>query len=332
MANSIIKPLHGLRGAAALTVVVGHLAPIKSAPSLGVVLFFVLSGFLIGKLYLEQDFTKAAVWQYLVARVARVYPLFAVVVVGAGLLNALIPSAEIFGLNLQRVPEHLLLVGTASTIWTVSVEFQFYGLFVGIWFLRSKASSASVVLLPVLAFAVGSAVWLGAGAGRADILGYLHIFVSGVLLSRLLEYKRSAWQRSAGLIAPFLCLAYFVTFMVVPRLYNERFIYLDPVALTICVALLGAVVLSGETWLSRFFSLPIMYWLGEISFSVYLLHRIAEWMVLYVLPGCGLWLRFVLMLTLTLMLAQAANIFIERPARDALRKVGMKLQPDSLGA
>ena len=46
-----------------------------------------LSGFLIGKLYVETDFTVQNVWRYLVARFARVYPLFVVVIVLTALLN-----------------------------------------------------------------------------------------------------------------------------------------------------------------------------------------------------------------------------------------------------
>ena len=85
MKQAIIKPLHGIRGGAAATVVIGHNGIVKGSPSLGVVLFFVLSGFLIGKLYLERPFKAAEVWTYLVARFARIYPLFAFVVIVVGL-------------------------------------------------------------------------------------------------------------------------------------------------------------------------------------------------------------------------------------------------------
>ncbi|RWP61688.1 acyltransferase family protein [Mesorhizobium sp.] len=56
--NGLIKPLHGLRGTAALSVLVGHaMLPsgiqTRFSASLGVVLFFVLSGFLMGHLYLK---------------------------------------------------------------------------------------------------------------------------------------------------------------------------------------------------------------------------------------------------------------------------------------
>jgi hypothetical protein len=58
--DPIIKPLQGLRGIAAGTVLIGHISPVPTAPSLGVVLFFVISGFLMGKIYLPKRFPDYA--------------------------------------------------------------------------------------------------------------------------------------------------------------------------------------------------------------------------------------------------------------------------------
>ena len=54
--GGLIKPLHGLRGLAALSVVLHHLAPMKFSGAIGVTLFFVLSGYLMGRIYLEKPF------------------------------------------------------------------------------------------------------------------------------------------------------------------------------------------------------------------------------------------------------------------------------------
>ena len=113
--TDIIKPLHGLRGAAALTVVVGHIHYAQTAPSLGVLLFFLISGFLMGRLYLETPPTRENLTNYALARVARVYPLFALVIIGTGVFNAL-SGARIFKLALEDVPLHLMLMGDASTV------------------------------------------------------------------------------------------------------------------------------------------------------------------------------------------------------------------------
>ncbi|MBK0399767.1 acyltransferase [Limibaculum sp. M0105] len=195
--GKMIKPLHGMRGVAALTVVFGHFAP-GGAPALGVVLFFVLSGFLIGKLYTEQAFTGANVWRYVVARFARVYPLFAVVIICTSVLNAF-TSAHVFGLDPDEVPKHLALVGSAATVWTISTEFQFYILFILVWALRSRLPSALIAVLPLLVLATAIALWIGTDATRISIFGYLHIFLLGVLTASLTARLDHAWQPVAAL-------------------------------------------------------------------------------------------------------------------------------------
>jgi len=91
------EPLHGVRGIAAAMVFVSHLGNagyypwIKGFGQLGVLLFFVLSGFLMGLLYMEER-SSARDWaRYAVRRVFRVYPLFAFVVLGSWL------AFEVFG-------------------------------------------------------------------------------------------------------------------------------------------------------------------------------------------------------------------------------------------
>src|SRR5580704_17034654 len=81
--------LDGLRGLAAYVVVVSHISNEsnlwngllgRGGGQLGVMLFFVLSGYLMGALYLDRPFRAGEVWAYAVRRIARVVPLFYVVV------------------------------------------------------------------------------------------------------------------------------------------------------------------------------------------------------------------------------------------------------------
>jgi len=208
--QQIIKPLHGLRGLAAMTVVVGHIVPYPSAPAFGVVLFFVLSGFLIGKLYLSAPFGPASVWKYSVSRIARVYPLFAFVIVVTGLINLTTP-ANIFDLQPEDVWRHLLLAGDANTVWTISAEFQFHAAFVLIWGLSSLPRShhrSTPLLLLIFALAVAAAAWLGDSAGRIDLLGYLPIFLAGMLATRLPQAVETSLGAIAAWVLPIAGLAY----------------------------------------------------------------------------------------------------------------------------
>ena len=86
-----IRRLNTLRGLAALIVLVGHYSNKARlwdallgtrAPQLGVMLFFLLSAFLMTVLYLDREPTKQAMRGYAMARIARVLPRFAVRALG----------------------------------------------------------------------------------------------------------------------------------------------------------------------------------------------------------------------------------------------------------
>src|ERR1700726_3367243 len=81
--------LDGLRGLAAYLVVLSHVSNKSNlwdtlfgagGGQIGVMLFFVLSGYLMGVLYLDRPFTFAEVRAYVVRRIGRVLPLFYLVV------------------------------------------------------------------------------------------------------------------------------------------------------------------------------------------------------------------------------------------------------------
>lgn len=322
--KKLIKPLHGLRGVAALTVVLGHYLD-GGAAALGVVLFFVLSGFLIGKLYIEKDFTTTNVLRYAVARFARVYPLFAVVIIGTGLLN-LVTQAGIFGLDVEDIWKHLLLAGNGGTVWTIATEFQFYAFFVLVWALRAFLPSAFVTVLPLLLLASAIAFWIGTDATRIGLFGYLHIFLLGALTAVVTANADQAWENIAARAVPLFVLAYLAVFVFLPAFHPPRWVYLEPVSIVICAALLASTILGGNCIGNRILSLPVFMWLGEISFGVYLLHRHAQWFVDGVMgQDAGDWVTLFPKIALTLVLAHLANKTIERPCRAWLRRVGDRM-------
>lgn len=325
--NPMIKPLHGLRGAAALTVVIGHYDGISGTASLGVLLFFLISGFLIGKLYLETDPSAENVWRYTVARVARVYPLFALVIITTGLLNSL-TAANVFGLTLDQVPQHLLLAGAASTVWTISAEFQFYAVFVLIWLVRKRIGNSAALVFGLLAVTSLVGLTLGWEAGRIALIKYLHLFVLGLAIAWLCNRDLSRIRGLAALALPLSILGYALVFLLFGKFGNSYYIYQSLPAVIVCAVLLTSCVAAGDCWTNRMLSWPIAIWLGEISFSVYLLHRHSEWMV-DALAGAEIshWVTLPIKIGLTLLLAHVTYKLVEVPSRRALRKLGEKAFP-----
>jgi len=81
--------LDGLRGVAALIVLLSHVSNKtglwggifgRGGGQIGVMLFFVLSGYLMGMLYLDRPFRRIEVQRYVVHRGARIVPLYYLIV------------------------------------------------------------------------------------------------------------------------------------------------------------------------------------------------------------------------------------------------------------
>ncbi|QTL34330.1 acyltransferase family protein [Pseudoalteromonas viridis] len=141
-----IRKLNSLRGLAALIVFLTHFSDITQwldgalgggAGAYGVMLFFLLSGFLMSYLYLDKDFAAHSVKRYLVARFARVVPLYVLVVFASFALTKV--GSEL----LYHIPDHQALLGHLlflygdSVLWSVPPEVQFYCLFMLLWALAA---------------------------------------------------------------------------------------------------------------------------------------------------------------------------------------------------
>lgn len=316
------KPLHGLRGAAACTVVLGHYEIIAGAPSLVVILFFVLSGFLIGKLYLETDFAFRSVAAYLIARFARVYPLFAVVVVTIGGAGYFYPELNVFDISPLQIIRNLMLLGENLTIWTISTEFQFYLAFVAIWALRARLGSGPKVIIPLFLLSLIFALLWRVSESRTGLPGYLHIFTLGILVSMLPGDMLERMRALSRWLLPTFLLAYLVVFMTASKGVD---IYLDPIAIIVCVGILVTSLSGGANLTNRVLSMGPAVWAGEISFGIYLLHRPAARIVQLAAPDLPFAGHQGAAIALTMTLAFLAFWLIEKPSRSFIRQRGNAL-------
>jgi len=150
--NEIVQ-LSGLRGLAALSVLMSHFPNIirpYAGPSAGgygdygVFLFFMLSGFLMGQLYLPAPFTCTNVKAFALARAGRILPLYLVVLI----VTSLSMDSEVLG----ESPSMSVLCGlefawAPMQLWTVTVEAQFYLFFVFLWSAYSKIGMSVFLLI-----------------------------------------------------------------------------------------------------------------------------------------------------------------------------------------
>lgn len=328
-----IRKLNALRGIAALVVVVAHFSgatgwlggyPGKGAGQLGVMVFFVLSGFLMAYLYFERSLDVAGLQRYVVARLARVIPLFAAVV----LLSALLPRLGVRGVLYDLATKdifaaHVLLLLGKSILWTIPTELHFYASFVVFWWLAGRSR------LAVVAAAVGVLTWslvsdtprirgeLGSLPYDLRLPQVIPYFLSGMLLGMLyrrFEVPRSMQRSAYSLVVLAVPLLYPLVF---EKLFGFRHgLWNDPLVL-LAVTTIFAVVLFAVPNDALVLANPLGDFLGQISYSLYLLHVPVMWAIGKLdLPDT---VRFMLFLVLSIALAATVFRFFERPAQTFLR-------------
>lgn len=322
-----------MRGLAALIVVVSHLANAGLLPGvlghgfgqMGVTLFYALSGFLLGHLYFKRALGRAELRRYAVNRATRVLPLF-YLALAIAVLIFVVTGHAVYGVNsLGRVLQNALLLQGSSVLWSVSVEIQYYLLFIGLWYLHARRGWR---LSAVLALGLGAQIAVGLGlavlvpeAGTANLAYRAHFFLFGLALSQRPppgpvagRSGRGAGVQAAGLVVLFA--------LALPELRRQAALpllpaYIDP--LTAGLPALVLVLALRQAPALRFLGMRLFRALGAVSFGLYLIHVPVIYLVtridmLQAVPGVGA----ATVLGLSLFLAGLSLRLVERPAQRAL--------------
>lgn len=318
-----IKALNALRGLAALLVVFSHLpdfAGLRFGPEreghLGVMLFFTLSGFLMGLLYLNQPSTRHNVWAYAVARFSRIAPPYLIVVLLSFAVFTRLDPGFPYAIDQHNLLRHLLLSGNVSVLWSIPPEVQFYALFVGLWWAVQRAvqGQGAGALVGVAALVVGG-ICLRDSVPGTFVVSKLHYFLMGALLGWLHPRLRAMPLSAMALtLLQAALLASFALFMLgAINLRNDYWVDLAPTL--ICGLAVFAFSHDRSVIESALAARPLQ-WLGDWSFSLYLLHV----PTLYLLRQAG-WLHDGWTAVALVVLAAAAfSLLVEHPACAATKR------------
>jgi peptidoglycan/LPS O-acetylase OafA/YrhL len=361
-----IRALTGIRGIAACMVVFYHyfqdslgFGPAHALIAhsyIAVDLFFVLSGFVMALTYapsFSHEFSGAAYASFLGKRLGRVYPLyFVMAVITAALLYA--NAMEGGPPSFAELSSNLLMVqawGFADSIddptWSISTEFAAY-----------LAFPALVALILV---GRRYRCWLAIGAALATLLALTRL--NPIVLDRagVELYTRGGPLEisEARTIFPLLrCFAGFVLGLAAFRLSKERAFrqvfdwrHTGDVAAVIVVCLwavqgsdvalelafvpLVMALASGQSWTARAMGGGVVFWLGEISYSIYLVHRPVANLIRHPLMAImdahhiqhAYTIAGVVPLVFTIPLSALTFYWIEKPARDLSRRVMRRRAP-----
>ena len=350
-----IRPLTGLRGVAAVCVFLSHLHDTLSDYGLSLAVpewsrrlflnggpqvdvFFVLSGYILALNYqrwFAESVSKESYWVFLRRRFARIYPLhFAILLMVIAFVFAarFSGAATTHGLDrfqVNELPAYFLLMQAWGIFiqgpghwnpqsWSVSIEALAYLMFPLLILATARQSATRPWLFVVLTIAVG----LGLNAltpwelwGFGGIARGLSEFALGCVVMGLHDGKLARWfQRDAGSILAVAGLA--LCYLLSPT---------TEFAVAICcVPVLFA--LSTTSLAGRFFAWRPIFFLGEISYSIYLGHFLFS-SVAYRLVSLQ-WMKtgplqlvagIVLVVAFVLVLSTICYYAIERPGRTLLR-------------
>ena len=290
-----IKSLTALRGIAAMAVVIEHFSataehhaavPVPSLVAhgyLAVDLFFVLSGFIMAYTYLsafEADGLRAYPG-FLGKRIARIVPLNTAVLaclIGAGWL-----SSHLIGRNLlfqsDNLPFDLLTnllmlqgIGIGTNLngpsWTISTEFAAYIIFpllIGLAFHRRRGVRILTALVALFGLCAIAAMQRRLGLDTAttgqDVGRCLTEFTLGLGVYAVFR-QRAAWPwlgQDRVVLAAALVSGAFLVLRI--DLWS---------VLPFPLLILSLACNTGRA--ARWLSSPVPYFLGVISYSIYLIH------------------------------------------------------------
>jgi peptidoglycan/LPS O-acetylase OafA/YrhL len=354
-----IRALTGIRGFAAGLVLCFHfqgtavLLPFLTSSALftsgegalGVDLFFILSGFILSYVY-HANAVKLDLREYgrfLWFRLARIYPNHIATLLALGILLCIgkLSGIQLTGsYPLSDLPAQLTLTHAWPFVhhdviagawnfpsWTISSEwFAYLFIFpITAFILRFRMGP----ILSLVAAYSALALWLFFPWGRFSCLssGFNLIqvsceFFAGCMLFRL-YLQEGCFTRSCQKYLSFI-FAFLLALLWFAGLFGS--------ARTAAIVLLFPLVLIGLTseisLVSRLLSTPLAFWLGKVSYAIYMSHALALKIIKVLLPvepyaHSPLVIRLLILaghISIILIFAVALYYIVELPSRNYLRR------------
>ena len=353
--NSRIKELDGLRGIAILLVVSFHyinnqlvhvsnlpakiLSTITSFGWVGVDLFFVLSGFLIGNILIRNKGSKTYFSTFFIRRMLRIVPNY-YLLIGVFLLIGIIPyfSGNYFLTGNRIFPDwtYIAMVhnffmafsenmgnDAMSVTWSIGIEEQFYLLFPFlVYYMRTRLLPYFLVLVMVLAFFARMQFehWIPGYVllhCRADALA-MGVLIAWFYQRKSLEDVVNRNKRILLLVPCFViigCALLFFIYQDLGSIRNSLF------SIFFGFCLLWALT-QKTSWYARVLRNKALVAVGTISYSLYLFHYLILGLSHHIAgnkEGIGIHdagdiVVSVIALALSFAVARGIYIFLESPS------------------
>lgn len=341
MRKAYIPELDALRAIAVTAVAFSHWAPqelLLNIPwgNMGVQLFFVLSGFLITGILLDARTEIASpaermaiIRSFFVRRALRIFPIYYITILLAALIDVL-PFREMMFWNLFYLSNIFFFLrqdflGSASHLWTLAVEEQFYILWPwAMLFLPRRLLSyfMTAVILVAIIFELGAAVFFP----QVQLIGVLPITAFGALAAggMLALYDSNSAMREKYIS---LCLTVAVPAFIVGIVAIAAGIEFKPIwvayhfsAIFTFVWIIARASEGFSGVAGALLSNKALVSIGKVSYGIYLFHNLAQYVVFKLaafgfLPGFLTWGigDFVVKTAITVGGAYLSWFVVERP-------------------
>jgi peptidoglycan/LPS O-acetylase OafA/YrhL len=334
--------LDGLRGIAISAVLAQHLFETHFRGAwVGVDIFFVLSGFLITSILIneQQSTGRISFKNFYGRRALRLVPALLVGIALTGLLTAfgLTPfkSADAFGhaaipalFYFANFTNHETM-GTLVHTWSLSVEEQFYLLWpIVLTFIVLRlhpAKRIAIILLLIAAFAGTRFYFESQNVSWWNLYRWFHTRADELMAGALVACATAAWpQQIASAIRKLKLPTYaaiaFVAYIFITAKSDQRWLY--QWGFTVIAGCCALIVFTSQFdtngLLARVLQTKPLVWLGKRSYGVYVYHVPVIWVIAHHIhfPGGkdGMILALLTKVAATLALSWASYRWIETPA------------------
>jgi peptidoglycan/LPS O-acetylase OafA/YrhL len=340
--NEVYFPnLNGVRFIAALSVLIYHFFDTHILNGhLGVILFFVLSGFLITYLLLaEKENNKSInVKKFYIRRILRIWPLYFLIVLIASIVFFVIKSPESGHLQFHSLLMYYVFLipnvafvldiglNYAGILWSVGSEEQYY--LVWPWLIRVKRKQRIfIILISIIIFFslmphvidyinnhfFNNSKNILYYSSRVMLRMSFNSMATGGLLAFLYRYKRDYINFLFNKVFQFICF----TALLSCWIFNVEFLFNDQFYAT----LFGILILNLAVNPKVIFSLEnkVFDYLGKISYGLYVYHMIAFSINAYIITH---WLKlpfsnniyyFFAGILTTVIISSLSYYFFEKP-------------------
>lgn len=350
--ENYVVQLDGLRFFAIFSVMIAHWAQwnftntiVSAIPFVhGVILFFVLSGFLISNilirnrvLYDAQKARKKELYKaFYIRRIIRIFPIYYLLLIGLYWIDfeqtrTLAPWLFTYTSNIYQ-SIHNVYIGSFNHFWSLAVEEQFYLIWPLFMLLIPQKHLGKAIIFTIL-LSLGIKVYifnsrLGWMANAYFTLSCMHALGLGALLAWMLNY-RSDWFKNCGsAILVWSGLVLYAFFVVVYSVFEiswmkevvDEFVF---AAVAMCIIARAAT--NGFKFMGKYIlEHPFVVYSGKVSYGLYVFHLFIPALYYYLMSRLGVtvdnkYMAFGLMYLLCLGIAHLSWRLIESPINNMKR-------------